>query len=598
MTDKKRLIATTIIRNEENNYLKPWLENMANFVDYHIFLDDASDDKTPEIIQKYLDSGYQGELHRRQTSIFRENEPKLRSELWNYTKKVAKDGDWILIVDADEFYDERLLKLKNKLFKKSFRKYGHINVSVLDMWDEYNYRCDGFWSPWHASLRIFRFIDCEFICESKSLHQKLYPEQIENTNSYHIYLPIMHHMAYLRIKDRIRRYNFYTENVDKNSISYGHALSILDKIPKLKPYRNFFDKFRKNKINVFKSIIIKKVLIVEPHPYHQEILPGFIKYFNELGYNTNLLIRKEVSNSEVFCKFPYQPNITFFKEKNIKSILLSNKIKEYDFIFFSSFEYLTDKFRGKFLDFIGFIPKTKNGILGCYHTTSFIDEFDSLGYYNDKRLFTVSGFDFKSKPTVMLASIYFGKVETKKAFNNFVRFIVVGSVTKYAKNHDLIIEATEKLLEKNINNFEIVVIGKGTINIPKKCRKNIKFFGDLDFKNMYREMEKAHYFLPLLDPTIETHKHYMNETSTGSRQLILGFLTPCIINEEFAKIYHFNESNSITYKENNLVEAMKMAINFNQSDYEKLQKNLKDLAENIYKESLTNLQTAIGYVIR
>ena len=110
---------------------------------------------------------------------------------------------------------------------------------------------------------------------------------------------------------------------------------------------------------------------------------------------------------------------------------------------------------------------------------------------------------------------------------------------------------------------------------------------------MYKEMEKADFFLPLLDPSNEWHRRYLNETTTGSRQLILGFLKPCLINEEFANAYDFNQNNSIIYQQNNLLNAMKAAININSEEYEKLQKNLNLLAQNIYKESLQNLKDSI-----
>lgn len=54
---------------------------------------------------------------------------------------------------------------------------------------------------------------------------------------------------------------------------------------------SFFD------ILKFKTYKIKRksVLIVEPNPYHGEILPGFVKYFQEVleGYNTDLFLRRK-----------------------------------------------------------------------------------------------------------------------------------------------------------------------------------------------------------------------------------------------------------------------------------------------------------------
>ena len=47
---KPRLIAITIVRNETGNYLTEWLKNIGSIADYHVFLDDASDDNTPAVI--------------------------------------------------------------------------------------------------------------------------------------------------------------------------------------------------------------------------------------------------------------------------------------------------------------------------------------------------------------------------------------------------------------------------------------------------------------------------------------------------------------------------------------------------------------------
>ena len=157
----------------------------------------------------------------------------------------------------------------------------------------------------------------------------------------------------------------------------------------------------------------------------------------------------------------------------------------------------------------------------------------------------------------------------------------------------MLLQCTKELLEYNTN-FEITIIGlSGKIDIPDELANYIKFKGKLPFAEMYKEMEKADFFLPLLDPSNEWHRRYLNETTTGSRQLILGFLKPCLINEEFANAYDFNQNNSIIYQQNNLLNAMKAAININSEEYEKLQKNLNLLAQNIYKESLQNLKDSI-----
>lgn len=236
---KPRLIAITIIRNEENNFLREWLHNIGKIADWHIFLDDASDDKTPQIIEQHLKTN-PGELHRRKTSLFRENEPALRSQLWEYVRRGARDGDWILIVDADEFYDGRLKKLKSKLLKNKYADKDVVKVSCLDMWNPREYRTDGYWSPHGTDVRLIRYHDVPFGASIAALHMPPYPASTDLTKNLKIWIPKIH-LAYLRDTDKARRYEFYTKNVspEADSVSYRHAMSIMDADVKLQPYFNF-----------------------------------------------------------------------------------------------------------------------------------------------------------------------------------------------------------------------------------------------------------------------------------------------------------------------------------------------------------------------
>lgn len=75
---------------------------------------------TPIWIEKQINSGLNKiELHKLEKSLFKENETQLRGILWDYTRKYANENDYILIVDADEFYDSKQMnKFKKNIFKK------------------------------------------------------------------------------------------------------------------------------------------------------------------------------------------------------------------------------------------------------------------------------------------------------------------------------------------------------------------------------------------------------------------------------------------------------------------------------------------------
>ena len=335
----------------------------------------------------------------------------------------------------------------------------------------------------------------------------------------------------------------------------------------------------------------KKVLMLEPHPYHQEILPGFVKYFNDLGYSVDLLIRNECLGLNVFCRFKHKLNIRYYDVSEIKEIL--SDCSGYDFIFFSSLEYEAEPFHGKYTDFLGFVPNTKYGILACHHTLTNIGGYNSVEYFNQGRVFSCSGFKYEDQVVPMLAPIYYGKIEKKHKLNRKKEFIVVGAITDYSKNHNLLFDTVTKLLEQNIKNFNITVIGNGALNIPKKLRKYITFKGALSFDKMFKCMEKADFYLPLMDLGLENHLRYLTNCCSGSRNLILGFNTPCLINETFGMAYDFNSDNSIIYRDNELFEAMKKAIGLSKSDYLLMQNNLQKLADDVYTISLENLRNSI-----
>ncbi|MDE6478320.1 MAG: glycosyltransferase family 2 protein, partial [Alphaproteobacteria bacterium] len=217
-----------IVRNETGNYLTEWLKNVGSIADYHIFLDDGSDDDTPDVIARHLET-HPGQLHRRKTSLFRENEPALRGQLWEYVRRTARPGDWVWIVDADEFYDHHLVRLKPKLLANEYPDADVVKTSCLDMWNKTSYRTDGLWSPEYADTRIIRFHDVPFGATGSELHMPPYPASTDLTRNLKIWIPKIH-MAYLRHDDKMRRYKFYTANVstDTNPAYHRHALSIAD----------------------------------------------------------------------------------------------------------------------------------------------------------------------------------------------------------------------------------------------------------------------------------------------------------------------------------------------------------------------------------
>lgn len=353
---------------------------------------------------------------------------------------------------------------------------------------------------------------------------------------------------------------------------------------------------------------MKRVLLLEPNPYHNEVLPGIVNYFETLEYTVDVLIRKEVYSDNVFCRYKINGKIHAYELDDIKKILWEPSIKKYDFLFFSSMEHCENGKMERFLDFIGFIPKTKYGILGIYHTTWLVDEFNDYDFMNQGRLFCLSEFQIHNYNYKMLNPHFFcDDIISKNKFELKKRFVVIGNSADY----DYLVQEIKKL-DKNLRNrIEIRIIGgkkqgfigKGKLIIKPfimkilcifhkelRYRQSLKVLGYLNFSSLYRELEKADYILVMIDPNKKEHAHYNEWCTSGTKQLILGFNKICLIRDILANNYGFTDKNSIIYDGNRLDQALAEAVLLDKKTYEEKCYYLNDLSKYIYNLSIDNLR--------
>jgi len=167
---ENKLTAMMIVRNEANRYLKDVLDHLTAFVDYIIILDDASTDETPEICASYQ----KVILHRNEESLFYQHEARLRARLWELT---AESGpDWILAVDADEIFEDRIQnEIKSLIDQVDF---DGVEFRMFDFWKSAtHYRVDGFWNPWpRFSLLLARYFpEIEYTWPDLPFHSGRWP---------------------------------------------------------------------------------------------------------------------------------------------------------------------------------------------------------------------------------------------------------------------------------------------------------------------------------------------------------------------------------------------------------------------------------------
>ena len=338
----------------------------------------------------------------------------------------------------------------------------------------------------------------------------------------------------------------------------------------------------------------KTVLFVELNKEcHCEVLPGYIKYLNDLGYVADVLISntQEYEKPLYFAEKTLQIENIFNTTSDTMVHILKNRfINKYDYVFFTStIVYYADWSNA--LDLVKPHHIKNSKIILTEHHIDVMRKTPEL--FRDKKYVILPDYklDVEDVDYVFANPHYFGdfKITPK---NDIPVFILAGALEPERRNVKILFDALTSLVDNGNANFRIVVIGRGEMDdIPEKIRPLFEIKGRVDYPTLYSEVNNADFFLPLLDPENPDHDRYIKDGTSGSFQLIYGFAKPCLINKKFAGVHGFDSENSIVYEQNSdLPQAMADAINMSKEEYEKKQTKLKELASDIYKKSLENLR--------
>ena len=356
---------------------------------------------------------------------------------------------------------------------------------------------------------------------------------------------------------------------------------------------------------------MKKVIVFEPNPYHNEVLPGIVKYFEDLNYIADVYVREECFADNPFCRYRIRGKRISYRIEEAKKVLSDEKIREYDFIFFSSMEHCENGEIKRFLTEIGIIPKAKYGILGMYHTNWLINEFDDYELLNQGRLFCISPFQKRGYSKLRwMSPIYFGDncKQKNSVINEKKNILIVGNISDISS----VVEAWWSLDKMTRDKLVIKHIGKLPIHDKSikgyLYRAYVKFFsvvdyrhksttfinrlGSVSFERMFQEIEKSDFLMTTINPDYDSDRHYLESSTSGIRQLAIGFGKPLIIQNEVAKIYDIPEEASVNFSRGKLNEVLKRLANMSDGLYNTASKSMLNFYEYTFARSLSNLRDA------
>jgi len=224
-----RITLAMLVRNEAGRYLEQVLRHAAQYVDNAVILDDASEDDTTEVCRRVLKDIPLALVARQEPSF--DNEIVLRKQLWNLA--VTTQPDWILILDADEIFEDRAVEeIRTLAADPEIEVY---SFRLYDMWDEQRYREDAYWTAhrryWPLMVRYIPGFDYKW--RETPLHCGRFPANITQLKGATSNLRVKH-LGWMKPADRLAKYYRYKQ-LDPQG-RYGimeQYLSILDPKPNL-----------------------------------------------------------------------------------------------------------------------------------------------------------------------------------------------------------------------------------------------------------------------------------------------------------------------------------------------------------------------------
>ena len=328
------------------------------------------------------------------------------------------------------------------------------------------------------------------------------------------------------------------------------------------------------------------VIIFEPNIYHFECMPGYIKYFLDLGYNVDVLIstgydesleRAEFKNDLRIFEFDRLEDLNFFSSK------VSDKLAKYDY----SLIHSADVSKKEIINNLGYL-KNPNSLF-VVHDTVAIEKLGLEGFNSKGQVFTLADYGIAN----YVNPNYFGEI-TPHEKNDVTTFFITSTV---GRDYLPLVKAVKALTSQGIN-LKVEVTGHSSNfskdSVPDDLQKYFEFHGKVPYQKMYSLIENSDYVIVNLDSAIKGDLPFKTTRATGSAQLAYGFAKPMIISSDFASTYKLTGDTAIKYENDDILSAIKTAVELDKNQYRIMRQNMISLCKNIYDTCLENVRKVIG----
>lgn len=233
-----RVHVAMILRNELSRHLQKAAECATEVAALNggslIVTDDCSDDGSYEFMREFT-----SRIRQFDHPMFMKHEGIARQAHYEWVSMHVHSGDWVLSLDADETVNDP--RLVREQVEEAERRQAYVVLMPLyEFWSEDPplYRTDGFWHGTLAS-RLYRFEnggriqDKEFACGSEPTYvgERVRSGRALKQNDLHLL-----HWGYVFTRDRLAKYERYSQREGGHGHNDQHIRSIVDPNPSLAEY--------------------------------------------------------------------------------------------------------------------------------------------------------------------------------------------------------------------------------------------------------------------------------------------------------------------------------------------------------------------------
>ena len=362
----------------------------------------------------------------------------------------------------------------------------------------------------------------------------------------------------------------------------------------------------------------RKALLFEPSGHHYTLLPCYLSYLKQLGYDVTILAYRNFDSDLELCRVPWREEVSvvLFNDPDLSDVPHQIDFDLFDLVWVTTLNgSCGDRWRNPF-EVLGFYPAPSNGLYGTLHA---VCQWDKLGidYSRMTQVFTLVDVGDSYPDLEPLSLSYFGEVSSAPIGGSKRTFLITGvsvSIPKVSRAIALWEGSFKGIVSCIGSTFGSLfwlraLVGqalytctgcrgrkwKGVVPLsPYKARKVFGAFrlkGSVASPTLYESVESSDYIIANFEG--DALFRFSTSQISGQALLSLGFCKPLILAESVASFWGFDDRTAVVFPDGHFDAGLKKAMSLTPAEYSELQENIGLLKDSLAGDSLRRLKECI-----